>query len=149
MREDIQESFGIRSVLEGYAARLATIEHTAEDLEASPKKFANSKHVFNLDDLESLPRINTELHDILYSLSGNRRLIKIINDFKNQFLRFRKIILKDTALARISQQDHHEMLAMMRERRADDVEMLVREHIMRGMAAVLDQYDRQKVDPLT
>ncbi len=149
VREDIQESFGIRSVLEGYAARLATIEHTADDLEPVADKICEFETCLQSGAMESLPRINTELHDILYSLSGNRRLIKIINDFKNQFLRFRKIILKDTALAWISQQDHHEMLAMMRERRADDVEMLVREHIMRGMAAVLDQYDRQKVDPLT
>ncbi len=52
-------------------------------------------------------------------------------------------------MALISQQDHHEMLAMMRERRADDVERLVREHILRGMTAVLDQYDRQQLDPLT
>ena len=26
-REDIEESFGIRAVLEGYAARLATVRH--------------------------------------------------------------------------------------------------------------------------
>ncbi len=149
VREDIQESFEIRSVLEGYAARLATIEHTANDLKPISDKIYEFETCLQEDDLESLPRINTELHDMLYSLSGNRRLIKIINDFKNQFLRFRKIILKDRALAWISQQDHHEMLAMMRERRVEDVERLVREHILRGMAAVLDQYDRQKVDPLT
>ncbi|MHB8204455.1 MAG: GntR family transcriptional regulator [Desulfomonilaceae bacterium] len=149
VREDIQESFGIRSVLEGYAARLATNEHTSEDLKPLSDKIYEFETRLQADDLESLPTINTELHDMLYSLSGNRRLIKIINDFKNQFLRFRKIILKDRALARISQQDHHEMLAMMRERRADDVERLVREHILRGMTAVLDQYDRQQLDPLT
>lgn len=149
VREDIQESFGIRSVLEGYAARLATIEHTSEDLKPLSEKICEFETRLQADDLEALPKINTDLHDILYSLSGNRRLIKIINDFKNQFLRFRKIILKDRALARISQQDHHEMLAMMRERRADDVERLVREHILRGMTAVLDQYDRQQLDPLT
>ena len=144
VRDDIQESFGIRSVLEGYAARLATIEHTPEDLDPISEKILEFEAHLQADDLEALPKINTELHDMLYSLSGNRRLIKIINDFKNQFLRFRKIILKDRALAWISQRDHHEMLAMMRERRADNVEMLVREHIMRGMVAVLDQYDRQK-----
>ncbi|MDR3605708.1 MAG: GntR family transcriptional regulator [Desulfomonilaceae bacterium] len=149
VREDIQESFGIRSVLEGYAARLATIEHTSEDLKPLSEKICEFETRLQSDDLEALPKINTDLHDMLYSLSGNRRLIKIINDFKNQFLRFRKIILKDRALARISQQDHHEMLAMMRERRADDVERLVREHILRGMTAVLDQYDRQQLDPLT
>ncbi|MGA8833572.1 MAG: GntR family transcriptional regulator [Desulfomonilaceae bacterium] len=149
VREDIQESFGIRAVLEGYAARLATIEHTPGDLEPIADKIYEFETCLQEDNLDSLPRINTELHDMLYSLSGNRRLIKIINDFKNQFLRFRKIILKDRGLALISQRDHHEMLAMMRGRRADDVEMLVREHILRGMTAVLDQYDRQQLDPLT
>ncbi|MGC8658814.1 MAG: GntR family transcriptional regulator [Desulfomonilaceae bacterium] len=149
VREDIEESFEIRSVLEGYAARLATIEHAPEDLEPIASKIAEFESALRVDDLESLPKINTELHDMLYSLSGNRRLIKIINDFNNQFLRFRKIILRDRRLALISQRDHHEMLAMMRKRRAEDVEQLVREHILRGMVAVLDQYDRQKVDPLT
>ena len=31
-REDIEESFGIRAVLEGYAARLATVKHAPEHL---------------------------------------------------------------------------------------------------------------------
>jgi DNA-binding GntR family transcriptional regulator len=149
VREDIQDSFEIRSVLEGYAARLATIEHISEDLQPLADKISDFEACLNADDLESLPEINTGFHDMLYSLSGNRRLIKIINDFKNQFLGFRKIILKDRALARISHQHHLEMLAMMRERREEEVEKLVREHILRGMAAVLDQYDEHQLDPLT
>lgn len=146
-REDIQESFEIRSVLEGYAARLATRECTPKDLKLFFEKICEFETHLQADDLEALTRINTELHDMLYSLSGNQRLIKIINDLKNQFLRFRKIILKDRALAWISHQDHLEMLAMMRERRAHDVETLVREHILRGMVAVRDQYDKQQFKP--
>ncbi len=149
VREDIQDSFEIRSVLEGYAARLATIEHSSEDLKRLSDKICDFEKRLDAGDLDALPEINTEFHDTLYSLSGNRRLIKIISDFKNQFIRFRKIILKDRVLAGVSHQDHLEMLAMMRERRAEDVEKLVRGHILRGMKAVLDQYDQHQFDPLT
>ena len=37
-REDIEETFGIRSVLEGYAAKLAAIRHRPEELKSLEKK---------------------------------------------------------------------------------------------------------------
>jgi len=147
-REDIRESFGIRAVLEGYAARLATVEHAPGDLEPLFRKIDQFEEHLQIDDLDALPKINTELHDMLYALSRNRILIKIINDLKDQFLRFRKIILKNKALALASHQDHREMLAMMQKRKEDEVERLVREHVLRGLAAILDQYDQNQFDPL-
>jgi DNA-binding GntR family transcriptional regulator len=147
-RQDIEESFGIRAVLEGYAARLATLAHTEEDLKALLRKIDEYEKALHAGDLEALPTINTEMHDMLYSLSRNRTLIKIINDLKDQFLRFRKIILKNQALALASHHDHREMLAMMQRRQAEEVERLVREHILRGLTAVLDQYDQDQLDPL-
>lgn len=145
-RQDIEESFGIRAVLEGYAARLAALEHTPEDLNALLEKIDEYEHALQSDDLEALSRINTEMHDMLYALSRNRTLIKIINDLKDQFLRFRRIILKNKALALASRQDHRDMLAMLQKRQAEQVEQLVREHILRGLTAVLDQYDRDQLD---
>ncbi len=147
-RQDIEESFGIRAVLEGYAAWLATLAHTPEDLQALLGKIDEYEKALQTDDLEALPKINTEMHEMLYALSHNHTLIKIINDLKDQFLRFRKIILKNKDLALASHQDHREMLAMMQKRQADEVERLVREHILRGLTAVLDQHDRDQADPL-
>lgn len=147
-REDIRESFGIRAVLEGYAARLATVEHAPGDLEPLFRKIDQFEEHLQIDDLDALPKINTELHDMLYALSRNRILIKIINDLKDQFLRFRKIILKNRALALASHQDHREMLAMMQKRKEEEVERLVREHVLRGLTAILDQYDQNQFDPL-
>lgn len=145
-REDIEESFGIRAVLEGYAARLATVRHTPADLKPLFRKIDRFERHLQMDDLEALPKINTELHDMLYALSRNRSLIRIINDLKDQFLRFRKIILKNRTLALASHQDHREMLTMMQKRQEEDVERLVREHILRGLTAVLDQYDQNEFD---
>ncbi|MDQ7782327.1 MAG: GntR family transcriptional regulator [Desulfomonilaceae bacterium] len=143
-REDIEGCFGIRAVLEGYAARLATVRHTPGQLKPLIRKIdLFQKHLEN-DDLEALPRINTDLHNIIYQLSGSPRLIKMINDLKEQILRFRIIILKSKTLARASHKDHSDMLAMMRERRAEEVELLVREHILRGQTAVLREYDKEQ-----
>jgi len=79
--------------------------------------------------LDALSTINTEFHDLLYALSGSPRLVKMINDLRDPIYRFRRIILKRTDLARRSNEDHREMLRLMRERDEEGVERVVREHI--------------------
>lgn len=142
-REDIEECFGIRAVLEGYAARLATAKHTPEQLKPLIRWNEVFRKFLEEGNLDALPKINTELHNIIYALSGSPKLIKMINDLKEQILRFRTMILRDKSLARASHKDHSDMLAMMQERREEEVEKLVREHILRGQKAVLSQYDRE------
>lgn len=142
-REDIEECFGIRAVMEGYAARLATVRHTPEQLKPLIRKNEVFRKYLEEDNLAALPKVNTELHNIIYALSGSPKLIKMINDLKEQILRFRTVILRDRSLARASHKDHSDMLAMMQERREEEVEKLVREHILRGQHFVLRQYDRE------
>ena len=134
---DIEETFGIRGVLEGYAARLAAVKHGEKDLEpleAHIRKF--QQHLDN-GELDILPAVNTEFHDMLYALSRSPRLIKMINDLRDQIFRFREMILKDAELAGMSNADHKKMLAHIKRRDAEGVEQLVREHLMRGQEAVM------------
>jgi DNA-binding GntR family transcriptional regulator len=145
-RKDIEECFGIRAVLEGYAALLATVRHTPDQLKPLIRKNELFRKHLEKDDLKALPKINTELHNMIYDLSGSPKLIKMINDLKEQILRFREIILQNKTLALVSLKDHSDMIAMMQERRAEEVEKVVREHILRGQKAVLDQYDRELRD---
>jgi DNA-binding GntR family transcriptional regulator len=142
-REDIEECFGIRAVLEGYAARLATMRHTPEQLKPLIRKNELFRKHLEKDDLKALPKINTDLHNMIYALSGSPKLTRMINDLKEQILRFREIILKSKSLARASHKDHSDMLAMMQERRAEEAEKLVREHILRGQSAVLRPFDHE------
>jgi DNA-binding GntR family transcriptional regulator len=143
-REDIEECFGIRAVLEGYAARLATVKHTPEQLRPLIRKNDLFRKHLEKDDLKALPKINTDLHNMIYVLSGSPKLIKMIHDLNEQILRFREIILKSKSLARASYKDHSEMLAMMQERREEEVEKLVREHILLGQTVFLRQYDQEQ-----
>ena len=138
-RDDIEETFGIRSVLESYAARLAAIKHRDEELFSLEKKNREFQLCLDRKDIDALAEVNTEFHDMLYALCRSPKLIRMINDLKDQIFRFRKILLNVEEMARISNEDHRRMLMAMKNRDADKVERLVREHIMRGMRIILKE----------
>jgi len=64
----------------------------------------------------------------------------MINGLIDQIYRFREIILKDQKYARISHEDHMQMLKFMHKRDGEGVERLVREHILRGQEVVLADF---------
>ena len=146
-RSDIEETFGIRSVLESYAARLAAAHHKGEE-ELDPLEQKIHKYQLYLDrgDLKALLRINTEFHDLLYALSRSPRLIKMINDLQDQIYRFRQVLLKAEGNARISNEDHKLMLKLISKRDLEGVESLVREHILRGQGIVLKEFDKGYIE---
>jgi len=140
-REDVEEAFGIRSVLESYAARLATIKHRAEELNPLDEKISEYRFCMDNNQLQALPEINTAFHDLLYALSRSPKLIRMINDLKDQIYRFRRILLNVEEMVRVSNEDHCRMLKAMKKRDAERVEKLVREHILRGKGIVLKELE--------
>ena len=142
-RDDIEETFGIRAVLEGYAARLAAIKHHKKELAPLEKKIEEFEKYLAQKQQAELTRINTEFHDLLYALSKSPKLVHMINGLRDQIFRFRQMILKESKMAKISNEDHKQMLAFIRKRDADGVEALVRGHIIRGQEMVLHEFDRQ------
>lgn len=140
-REDIEETFGIRSVLESYAARLAATRHLEGELQPLEEKLRDYQQCLDRGDLGPLPQINTEFHDLLYGLSRSPRLIKMINDLRDYIYRYRLVILKVKAMAELSNTDHRLMLKAMKDRDAEGVVKLVKEHILRGQDIVLREFD--------
>jgi DNA-binding GntR family transcriptional regulator len=143
---DIEETFGIRSVLESYAARLAAVKHRPEDLKPLERKLEEYQAYLDRGELGSLPRINTEFHDLLYGLSRSPRLVRMISDLRDQIYRFRKAILRVEEMARTSNHDHREMLALIRKRDGEGVEGIVRAHILRGQEAVVRLFDLDELE---
>jgi DNA-binding GntR family transcriptional regulator len=136
-REDIEETFGIRSVLEAYAARLAATNCQEEELLPLEEKIREFQACLHQGRLEDLPRINTEFHSLFYSLSKSPRLIKMINDLTDPIYRFRKILLKMESWAETSNRDHRKMLEAIRKKDLNQVQKVVEEHILKGRRMVL------------
>ena len=145
-RNDIEETFGIRSVLEGYAARLAAEKHKKEELAPLEKKIEEFQNALERKKMDVLPVINTEFHDMLYALSKSPKLVHMINGLQDQIYRYRELILKEKRFAVTSNRDHFELLKLIRKRDVEGAEHLVRDHILRGQEMVLKEYDRQRQD---
>ena len=145
-RNDIEETFGIRSVLEGYAARLAAEKHKKEELAPLEKKIEEFQNALERKKMDVLPVINTEFHDMLYALSKSPKLVHMINGLQDQIYRYRELILKEKRFAVTSNRDHFELLKLIRKRDVEGAEHLVRDHILRGQEMVLKEYDRQRRD---
>lgn len=141
----IEETFGIRSVLEAYAARLAAERHKAGEILGLNRLIDQYQQCLasacgdlcRNDVIGQLSRINTDFHDRLYQLSRSTKLSRLINSLRGPINRFRPMILQQPGMAEESNQDHRNMVAAMKRRDGEAVEQLVREHILRGKEAIL------------
>jgi DNA-binding GntR family transcriptional regulator len=134
--EDIEEVFGVRSVLEGYAGYLATLRATDEDLRAMESIVKRQEICLDNGETDEIIRLNTDFHDILYACANSKKLIAIINDLRDFIFRYRILILRYEGMATIAIQDHKDMIALMKAKNARQVEKLVRKHIIRGMGLI-------------
>jgi len=130
--DDIEEVFGIRSILEGYAAYLATLRVKDEDLQALEQIVKREEECLKRKDTDQLVKLNTEFHESLYKAARSAKLYAIINDLRDYIYRFRIIIFRYSDMAAISIRDHQDMIALMKAKKASRVEKLVRKHIIRG-----------------
>ena len=143
-KDEIVETFGIRALLESYAAYLAT-EHIDDAL---LKKLDDSIETFRqaleAGDTEKLMHLNTQFHEMIYKAAGSQKLYALINNFRDFIYRYRRPLLNCPDYAKVSLNDHEEMVAAMREKDQEKVEQLVKKHILRGKDIIIREVESGK-----
>jgi DNA-binding GntR family transcriptional regulator len=137
--QDIDEIFGIRSVLESYAAYLTTLHLSDKILRRLEEVINNFDDALRKGDTKQLIKHNTVFHDILYKACGSRILYDLIMRLWGYFYRYRRVLIDVPEAAYLSSQEHRAMLEAMRQRDAGKVEAFVREHILRGKDILLNE----------
>jgi DNA-binding GntR family transcriptional regulator len=139
-REDVEQTYGIRSVLEGYAAKLATEKFQDKDLIPLEKNIEEyDKCLASKKNWDKLQALNTQFHDLLYALSQNAKLITMVNQLRAQLPSVHQILLKQEEAVRNSNKDHIQLLQALKDRDGERVEQLLRAHIIKGKNMVLAQ----------
>lgn len=142
---EIHEIFGIRSVLESYAAYLTTENLTEKTFKQLEKAVENFDQALEKGDMEKLIKYNTIYHDLLYKSSGSKILYEMINRLWDYFYRYRRVMLEVTETAEISSREHRAMLLAMRQGDSHRVETLVRKHIIRGRDILVQEIKTGRV----
>ncbi|RVT81695.1 GntR family transcriptional regulator [Rhodobacteraceae bacterium CCMM004] len=87
-RADLEDMFGVRGVLEGYAAELAAQNMTPAVQSAFQKIIARMHTAAARDDYVGMIDLDLEFHELLWSLSGNRLLQSVLEGLSQQFRLF-------------------------------------------------------------
>lgn len=146
-RDDIEETFGIRSVLEAYAARLAAENYQDKDLIPLEKNIQEYKKCLeSKKNWDRLQEINTQFHDLLYALSRRPKLIAMVNQLRAQLPSVHQIILKQEKVVLKSHEDHINLLKAVKDRDGEAVEQLLKDHIIKGKNMVLAQLSQAGKD---
>ena len=142
---EIEETFGIRAVLESYAAYLATERLTdvlIRTLEASIQDYRDG---LASNDVEKMMSANTQFHETIYRAAGSQKLYTLINNFRDFIARYRRALLTNLDFAKISLDDHVQMVSAMRKKDKERVESLVRTHILRGKSIVVTEMEKGRL----
>jgi DNA-binding GntR family transcriptional regulator len=134
--EEIEEIFGIRSVLESYAASLATKRITEAEVEKIEEILVRAKEALKNDDYETFIDLDTEFHTSFYKASRSEHLVRILLNLWDYFIRYRKIAFLTKPNLEDSLKGHQIILKKLKEGDQKAVENLVREHVNNALYKV-------------
>ena len=144
--EEVEEVFGLRGILEGYAGFLATARMDDAELRSLEDIIALEETCLQDMNVEEFIRLDGEFHDVVYKAAKNNRLYNLLHDLRDYIYRYRVIIMRYQRKPQLAVQDHKEMVASIRSRNAKQVEKLVRKHMTRGKE-VIKKKIRQGQEP--
>ena len=146
-KEDVEEIFGIRSALESYASYLASLHITLEKVSQLEKKVKELEDAMEKRDDEKFIQLNTEFHDLIYKSCKSKKLIEMINNFRDYFYRYRSALIHTEKGMNYSIEDHRRMLEAMKKKNPRLVERLVRNHLARGKELIIREINERKIAP--
>lgn len=146
-KEDVEEIFGIRSALESYASYLASLHITPEKISQLEKKVKELEDALEKRDDEKFIQLNTEFHDLIYKSCKSKKLIEMINNFRDYFYRYRSALIHTEKGMNYSIEDHRRMLEAMKKKNPRLVERLVRNHLARGKELIIREINERKMTP--
>ena len=112
--DEVDEVFGLRGILEGYAGFLATGRIEEDELTSLEEIIARQEECLEDMNPEEFIQLDSEFHDALYKAAKNTRLYNLLNDLHDYMYRYRVIILRYQGKPRLAVDDHKEMVASIR-----------------------------------
>lgn len=127
--KDMKDVLEVRSALEELAAELACKNVTTEKL--NELKTANKvfESAIVQQDVVGIVDADVTFHDIIYSMTGNARLIQIINNLQEQMYRYRLEYVKDARTHSILISEHNDIIRQFAARNVDEAKTVIRQHI--------------------
>ena len=141
-KKRLLESFEVRAMHEGLAARLCCDRATRAELRVLAEMVEQMYKFGKAKKSEEMSSLDRQFHAKLTELSGNSMLVRLAHNYRvlGKFVRANR----DPKLIR---DEHMGILNAIEEGRADDAERLMREHIEAARAAIERSMKSESFEP--
>ena len=129
-KEEVEELFEIRSILEGYALKIISERISEGDLERLSGFIEKAEGALEAKRTHEIFRWNTKFHDTLHGMvAEKKRLHRLIVNMRKYVLRFRENTLQYPDAGKRTIDGHRKILLALRLKDPDLCERMMREHI--------------------
>lgn len=122
---DVEEFYAIKSILEGYAARMAAEKMTDKDIERLDGINERLEKLAREGDVKNFFRVHNDFHECFIRAAGNDKLLELINLLLLKFNRLRMASLSLPGRMEISVQEHQKIIEAFKKRQGELAESLV------------------------
>ncbi len=129
-RKEIGDFYDLKSLLEGYAARIAAEKITEKGIEKLRKINEQLVVLAEKDDVDAFFSKNDEFHNTFISYCGNEKLLEFHKHLVQRFMRFRLGALSVPGRLQLSVKQHRNIIKALAENDGPLAETLVLEHAL-------------------
>ncbi len=122
----VEEFYAIKSILEGYAARMATLNLAAKDIEKLEAINERLAQLAAEGDVKTFFRVHNEFHELFIKAAENEKLQELINQMMLKFNRLRLASLSLPGRMEISVQEHKKIIEAFKKKDGEMADNLVR-----------------------
>lgn len=132
-KDEIEELFEIRSLLEGHALKIISKKISEQDLGQLNNFIEKAEEALRRKKIDEVFKWNTKFHDMLHNLvAEKRRLHRLMVNIRKYALRYRKDTLQYPDGVRRAIDGHRKILLALRLKDPDLCERVMREHIQQA-----------------
>ena len=132
--KDVTEVFELRSILEELAAERIT----NEEIEALEQHLVEIGNYMNENNLDKVVQADILFHEILYKASRNDRLVEMINNLREQTLRFRTLSMSQTGRLAKTWDEHRQLVEAISDRDVERARQIARIHMEESEKTLLE-----------
>lgn len=137
-RDEIEELFELRSILEGYALRIICERASEELLERLSSLIEKADQALKRKRIDEVFKWNTQFHDTLHGLvTEKRRFHRLLVNMRKYVLMYRKNTLGNPDGAREAVEGHKKIVMALRLRDRELCERIMRDHIEQAKEGAL------------
>ncbi len=141
---DVEEFYAIKSILEGYAARIAAEQLTERDIERLEGINNRLEQLARDGDVKTFFRVHNEFHELFIRAAGNEKLFELIGHLMMKFNRPRMASLSLPGRMEISVQEHHKIIEAFKNHDGERADNLVRKTAAYGGQVLIQSLAREE-----